>query len=248
MKRIMIIIGVLVFVFAGIFVVKQTEAKVANSQNTSGYAKVITNDCYLLSENESKYFLLEPTYFVKVIEETNDKFYRVQYLDFVGIVEKTQVQFVEEYPENPFLSGITFDIYPLGNVCIRSTPETLNDDTNILCTIPLSTKNLLYYGKISGEEAIKGLGNIWYYCAYQNENDEVFKGYIYSPLTNNLSTISSNEENLTPVNISNFVPLNNILYLNLSVKNMLIVITALPCIAVILLLTLPSKLSKKDEN
>lgn len=251
MKKLLIIVGVLLYVFVGIFTIKQTEVSATNSQNTSGYAKIVTNECYLLKDYQnldSKYFLLEPTYFVKVLEETNNKYYKVEYLDFEGYVEKSNINFVEEYPENPYLSGITFDIYSLGNVCLRTSPETLDDDKNILCTIPSGTKNLLYYGKISGEEAIDGLGNIWYYAAFQDEHKNVFKGYIYSPLTNNLSTISNSDENLTFVNISNFVPLNNILYLNLSTKNLLIVLTAIPCIAVVLLLTVPTKISKKDDN
>jgi hypothetical protein len=252
MKKFFAVIVVLLFVFVSIFVVKQTQISIASaSATTSGYAKVKTNDCYLLkdfSQNaESKYFLLEQSYFVKVVDNYDDVYYVVQYLDFEGYVEKSKVNFVEEYPENPYLSGITFDIYSLGNVCMRSSPKTVNDDKNILCTIPAGTKDLLYYGKIAGEEAIDSLGNIWYYCAYQNENGNVFKGYVYAPLTSNLSNISCSDENLTLVNISNFTPVNSLLYLNLSTKNMLIVITAIPSIAVILLLTVPSKI-KKNVN
>lgn len=250
MKKFFTILCVLVFVFISIFTVKQTQTKIVSTNpSTSGYAQILTNDCFLLqdtSNTEKKLFLLEQSYFVKVIEDFNNVFYRVNYLDFEGFVEKSKIKFVEEYPEIPFLCGITFDIYSLGNVCLRSSPKKLDDDSNILCTVPANTKNLLYYGKISGEEAIDGLGNVWYYSAYQDDLGNVYKGYVYSPLTNNLSSIASSDENLTYVNISSFVPVDNLLYLNLSTKNILIVITAIPTFFVVILFALPNKFKNND--
>lgn len=249
MKKFWIVFAVFLFLFVSIFTVKQTQTQVASTTATSGYAQIITNDCYLLKNAnlDSKYFLLEQSYFVKVVEDFDNVFFKVRYLDFEGYVEKSKVNFVEEYPDTPFLSGITFDIYSLGNVCMRNSAKTINDDSNILCTIPLNTKDLLYYGKISGEEAIDGLGNIWYYCAYQNEDNKVFKGYIYAPLTSNLSNIAQSDEIVTFVDVAGFTPLDNLLYLNLSTKNLLIVITALPTIAVIILMAVPSKIKQKDD-
>src|SRR5574344_1368944 len=249
MKRFLIIISVLSFLFVSIFVVKKTQNELVSTENTtSGYAKVITNDCYLFkdSNNKDKYFLLEQSYFVKVIEDVDNLFYKVEYIDFFGYVPKSKIQFVEEYPKNPYLSGITFDIYDLGNVCLRSTPESLENDKNVICTIPNSTKDLLFYGKISGEEAIKELGNLWYYCSYQDKNGKLYYGYVYSPLTRNLSSITNSSENLTVVNVTSFLPVESLLYLNLSTKNMLIVITTIPSIFVIALLTIPKK-NKKSE-
>ena len=185
--------------------------------------------------------MLEQSYFVKVTSEENNLFFKVQYIDFVGYVPKSKIQFVEEYPEMPFLSGITFDIYDIANVCLRSSPQTPDDDKNVICTIQKSSKNLLYYGKISGEEAISGLGNIWYFCAYQDQEQNVSKGYIYAPLTRNLSAITSSQEQLTFVNITNFLPVDNLLYLNLSTKNLLILITAIPSLIAVILLVYPTK-------
>ena len=249
MKKFLIVFAVFLFIFVSIFTVKQTQTKVASTTATSGYAQIVTNDCYLLknANQDSKYFLLEQSYFVKVTEDFDDVFFKVNYLEFDGFVEKSKVSFVEEYPDTPFLSGITFDIYSLGNVCMRSSPITLNDDSNILCTIPQNTKDLLYYGKISGEEAIDGLGNIWYYSAYQDEDNNVYKGYIYAPLVTNLSNITTSDQVVTFVDVVGFTPVDNLLYLNLSTKNMLIVITALPCIAVVLLMIVPSKIKQKEE-
>ena len=251
MKKILTISLVLLFVFCSIFLVKTKQSQLASTDAfTSGYAKVLTNDCYLLKspENNSGIFLLEQSYFVKVLEVYDNLYFKVQYLEFEGYVEKSKVNFVEEFPKEPYLIGITFDIYDIGNVCLRSTPETIDNDINILCTIKMSTRDLTFYGKCTGEEAIKGLGNVWYYCAYQDEYGSLFKGYIYSPLTRNLSAITSSVENLTTVSIDNFMPVDNLLYLNLSTKNILIVITALPTLFILYLFVKPSKITEKEES
>ena len=234
----------LAFVFLSVFVVKSTQTKMASADVfSSGYAKVLTNDCYLLKEPDGKtgVFLLEQSYFVKVVDASNDVFFKVKYMEFDGYVLKSKVGFVEEFPKFPYLASITFDIYDLGNVCMRSSPFTKSDDSNILCTLNMSTKNVTYFGKCTGEEAIDGLGNVWYFAGYEDENGKLFKGYIYAPLTRNLSSIANSSENLTLVSIDNFLPVENLLYLNLSTKNMLIIITSLPTIFVIYLLTKTSK-------
>ena len=251
MKKILVIIATFIFVLGSIFIVKSTQnIKASTEPTTSGYAKVITNDCYLYKQPDKTtgIFLLEQSYFVKVIDDVDTLFFKVNYLEFEGFVEKSKICFVEEYPNSPYLVGITFDVYDLGNVCMRSTPVTLNNDKNILCTINVSKKDLTYYGKCVGEEAITGLGNVWYYCGYEDEYGNIFKGYIYSPLTRNLSAITNSQENFTFVNVSNFLPVDNLLYLNLSTKNMLIVITAIPTIVIAILFVLPDKILSKKKH
>lgn len=250
MKRLFFVIFALLYVFLSIFLVKQTQSTKVSANATSGYAQVISNDCYLYSnpnfDENSKIFLLEESYFVKITADESNLFFAAKYMEFDGFVPKNKIQFVEEYPEFPYLTGITFDIYDIANVCMRSSPKTFDDDKNVVCTIPKSSKNLLYYGKISGEESISGLGNLWYFCAYQDQHDMVHKGYVYSSLTRNLSAITSNQESITFVNISNFVPIDSILYLNLSTKNFLILITAIPSVLAAVLLIYPTKKKKID--
>ena len=245
MKRIFFVTITLLFVFASVLIFNITQTKSVSANTTSGYVQIVTNDCYLFSapnfQENNKIFLLEQSYYVKVTNEENNLFYKVKYIDFEGYVPKSKIQFVEEYPDTPFLSGITFDIYDIANVCLRSSPNTPDDDKNVICTIEKSSKNLLYYGKISGEEAIDGLGNVWYYCAYQDKNENIFKGYIYASLTRNLSAITSSQEQLTFVNISNFVPVDSLLYLNLSTKNLIILLTAVPSLVAVVLLVYPTK-------
>ena len=244
MKRVFAVAVVLLFVVLSVVVTKSTQAQSVSTENfTSGYAKVLTNDCYLLEKpnTDSHIFLLEQSYFVKVANVYDNIFFKVEYLEFEGYVEKSKIGFVEEFPKEPYLTGITFDIYDIANVCMRSSPKTIPTDNNILCTINVSTKDLTYYGKCVGEEAMQGLGNVWYYAGYQNDDGKVFKGYIYAPLTRNLSAIASSQENLSLVNITNFTSVDSLLYLNLSTKNLLIVITTIPTLFVAILLTKNSK-------
>ena len=250
MKKMFVIVMSLAFVFGSVFFVKKTQITQANTNATSGYAKVLTNDCYFFEKPEKNagLFLLEQSYFVKVIDNFDDVFFKVRYLEFEGYVERNKICFAEEYPTSPFLVGITFDIYDLGNVCMRSSPETFDNDKNILCTIPVSTKNLIYYGKCVGEEAIEGLGNIWYYSCFEDAYGNLFKGYVYAPLTRNLSAITNSSENLTLVSISNFVPMDSLLYLNLSTKNILILITALPTLLFVFLFSVPNKILKRKKD
>lgn len=249
MKKFWIITCCYLFLFVSIFVINSSSIEVSTT-NTNGYALVKSNNCYLykyLIDNpivDNKYFLLEKTYFVKVIENANENFYKVEYNDINGYVKKTDIEFVEEIPENPFLDNITFDIYSGSSVELRNEPTTSGGVGSIITSIPASQKDLIYYGKITGEESIKGLGNIWYFCSYTLSNGTEVKGYVYSPLTVNLSPITENNEVLTAVSVNNYVPLNSLLYLNLSTKNLIIIALTLPALYVIYLFVKPTKILK----
>lgn len=250
MKKFLIIVGCYIFLLVGIFVVNNSLIQETSGQNTNGYALIKNNNCYLYKyvvENplfESKYFLLEKTYFVKVIENANEDFYKVLYGDITGYVKKNEIEFVEETPENPFLENITFDIYSGSSVELRNEPSTKAGVGSIITTIPLGQKNLFYYGKIAGEESIKGLGNIWYYCSYTLSNGVSVKGYVYAPLTTNLSPITENNEQLTTVSLQTYVPINNLLYLNINTKNLIILLLTIPSLFVIYLFIKPTKILK----
>ncbi len=251
MKKFVYIFGCFLFVFFSIFLVNSVKKEETSSSNLSGYAFVNTNNCYFYrflttEENlNNKYFLLEKTYFVRVIENANEEFYKAEYNGIKGYVKKTDIEFVEEIPENPFLVGITFDIYSASSVELRLEPSTKSGIGSVLMSIPAGQKNLSYIGKIAGEESMDGLGNIWYYASYTLPNGKEICGYIYSPLTRNLSPISENNENLTVVSVSQYVPVSSLLYLNLSTKNMIILIISIPAIVVLYLFVKPSKILKE---
>lgn len=250
MKRFLIIAGTFLFVFISIFLVNSTMTESVNANQTSGFACVKSNNCYLYKyltddpQLSSKYFLLEKTYFVKVIESADENFYKVEYNKIVGYVKKSQIEFVEEVPELPFLENITFDIHSASNVELRTEPSTKGGIGSILISIPAGQKDLTYIGKITGEESISGLGNIWYYCSYNFEGKDIC-GYVYAPLTLNLTPICENSQVLSPVAIKNYVPLNSLLYLNISTRNLIIIVITLPSLYVLYLFIKPSKILKE---
>ena len=252
MKKFLIITMSITFILVSIFVINSSiDAEQVSTSQTSGYAVIKDNNCYFYRTINSnsmfsdRFFLLEKSYFVKILENTNNNYYKAEYNGIIGYVQKKDIEFVEEVPLNPFLEDITFDIYSGSSVSLRTEPTTQNGIGTILTTLPASKKDLTYYGKITGEESIKGLGNIWYYCSYKtSDNKEIF-GYIYSPQTLNLSPINENNENITTVSIKDYVPINSLLYLNLSTKNLIILALALPSLVVIYLFIKPSKILKE---
>lgn len=249
MKKFVWIIVSSLFVLISLSVVFSEQHKTASTSLTSGFAKVVSNNAHIYKtpqineELENKLFLLEKSYFVKVLEDTNDIFFKVEYLQTTGYVKKSNLNFVAEIPSMPYLVGITFDIG--SSPCLlRSEPTTANGDNTILTVIAKNTRNLVYLGKISGEESIESLGNIWFYTSYTNELNQTINGYIYSPLTLNLSPIQENGESLTTVNITSFSTQNTLLYLNLSTKNLILVIIALPTLIILWLLIRPTHILK----
>lgn len=251
MKRFLIIIGCFLFIFVSIFVIRSSMTQEVGANQTSGYAMIKDNNCYFYRytlENpavNNKYFLLEKSYFVKIIENTNEIFYKAEYNGIKGYVKKTDVEFVEETPENPFLSEITFDIYSASSVELRTEPSTENGIGSIITTLPSGYKNLCYYGKLTGEESIKGLGNLWFYCSFTTPENKQVYGYVYSPLTVNLSPINENGENLTPVSVTDYVPINSLLYLSLSTKNLIIIAITIPALYIAYLFVKPTKILKE---
>ena len=251
MKKLLIFIGVLVFLIMSVVVVNSSQAQIVNTNNCNGYAVIKNNNSYFyryMLDNPSvnnKYFLLEKSYYIKIIEIADETYYKASYQNLIGYVKKSDVELVEETPHTPFLDNITFDIISANSVELRLEPSTKNGIGTVVTTLPKSTKNINYIGKITGEESIKGLGNIWYFCSYQlNNNNEVF-GYVYAPLTTNLSPIVENTENLTIATVSNFVPLESLLYLNLNTKTLIIIVITIPILFLIYLFTKPTKILKE---
>lgn len=251
MKKFGIIVSCFLFIFISIFVIRSTMTQEVGATNTSGYAFVKHNNCYFYKYTldnpavNNKYFLLEKSYYVKVLENADENYYKAEYNGISGYVKKTDIEFVEEVPENPFLTEITFDVYSASSVELRNEPSTQNGIGSVITTLPSGYKNLTYYGKITGEESIKGLGNIWFYCAFKTPDGNQIFGYIYSPLTVNLSPISENNEQLTPVSVVDYVPINSLLYLNLSTKNLIIIALTIPSLYIAYLFVKPTKILKE---
>ncbi len=245
MKKLIIIFCTLIFVILSIFSYKS--AFFAEQNQSSGYAVIKTQNCYLyrtptLSENYiNKFFLLEESYFVKVLNRPNDEFYQVEYMNLKGYVKVDAIEFVVETPINPYLNYVSFDIRSSQDVALLKSPNGNYDDFNILYNIPWNAKNLTYYGKISAVEDIDYLGNVWYYCSYQIDSNTIAEGYIYTPYTFNLTPINKNSEVLTATSISSFNGSLSLFSLNLTTENIIIISTIIPAMAFVLFLSFPRK-------
>lgn len=253
MKKIFCITFCFLFVIISLLIINFSQTKTTDASSISGYAQIIYNNVYLYkfpsesSEYSSKYCLLEPTYFVKILAKVNDYFYKVEYLNLTGYVKIEQVEIVENTPVNPYLKDIVFDITNKNNAILRSEPTTENKNKSIVSILNSGTKNINYIGKIAGEESLAGCGNVWYFCSVTDIEGKVKQGYIYAPLTSNLSPILQNEEpvTLTSANTENY---NNLLNINLSTQNLTLIVLSLPSLLIIYLFIKPSKIINKKVN
>lgn len=227
------------------------QKSVATNTSVSGYAQVHFNNVYLYrypSEEDTfdnKYFLLEPSYFVKLLEKTNDYFYKVEYKNIIGYVLISEVEEVDETPINPFPTNITFSINNRSNAILRSEPTTEKQYASIVKLLNSGTNNLEYIGKISGEESLYGGGNIWYYCKVTTADNQSCYGYVYANLTTNLTQITQNEE---PVQFVSGVASSNILYINKTSQNIIICLLLLPSLLIIYLFVKPTLIMSKENS
>ena len=201
-----------------------------------------------IASGDNLAFYVEQSYYVKLLENEVDGFYKAQYYDEVGYVQKKDLVFVEGVPANPYPSNISFRVFSLSGLNMRSTPIESGGPFNIITTIPYLENNLMYYGKTQGEEAVLYKGNVWYYAKYLVSGTDQPKGYLYSVFCDLLTTIPVNVEQLAVVTEPYFeseeveeVPLLNSLPQSLQI--LLVLGVSLPCVAILYFLFKPTKIS-----
>lgn len=188
--------------------------KVVAEESNKHYARIKNMGVYLYksengtTDNLNIMFLLENTYFVELLEDTNENYYKAKYLNATGYVKKSDVQCVKGSPVNPFATNISFRVFAQNGINIRSTPEASKGLSNTLGTIPYLENNITYYGKVTGEEAIPFRGNTWYYCSYLRNGIETM-GYVYSGYCDLLSTINLNLEVMEEIEKAEFTKSTN---------------------------------------
>jgi|AntRauTorcE11897_2_1112592.scaffolds.fasta_scaffold00001_262 hypothetical protein len=217
----------------------------ASNQADSIFARVKYNNVYLYETPSQEiqnnvYFILEQSYFVELLNDDDENFYEAKYIDIIGFVKKSQVEIVENSPQTPYLSGVTFNTSENSSSVLRSTPNLI-DDTTALKVLEPNTNNIKYYGKLAGEELTAGLGNVWYYCKYEDELNNQIAGYIYSPLTYNLTPITQNNEVIRIMQFSPFNKINAFLNINPHFHFVIIILTILPSVVIISLFFKKSK-------
>lgn len=180
----------------------------------TNYARITGENTFLYTNNENEteniFFKLPTSYFVELVEE-NEDFCYVKFQNFFGYVKTDNLTKVYETPQNPFPTNITFQVNKSASVAILSTPSTSG---TLIGFIP-SGQTANYVGQTNGDEAIAGLGNLWFFATFKTDDYELC-GYVYAPLCENLKPIPQNTENLstTPPSPPTFFVSENITQLS----------------------------------
>ena len=143
-------------------------AKIAYAENayadTDKWVRILTDDVYLYTESEAKQelFLLEKSYYVNIIEET-DSMYRVavmpqnspDFVQIIGWVKKGDVSVCKDQPIEP--------IYPTKKLTVTADSVDLKQSplpsAAASCAI-LNLQEVCYYG------TVESYGKTWYYVRY----------------------------------------------------------------------------------
>ena len=221
------------------------------------YGRALASGIYLYSTPEitsdktNRIFEIPATYFVLLLGDENDLFYRAQYNDIYGFVLKSEVSCIQGTPVNPYVTNATFRVFTPSGANLRSSPYETLGTTNLITSIPFLETNLMYYGTCEGEEAISYKGNIWYYCKYVSQNQEMY-GYIYSPLCDLLTNIVQNTEEfeyVTPdfsTTTGEQTSGENYLSISNPWQIIIIVLVCLPCIFIIYFLFKPTSIATQN--
>ncbi|MBR2220908.1 MAG: hypothetical protein IJ975_02070 [Clostridia bacterium] len=199
-------------------------------------------------------FEIPQSYFVELLgkaEDAEDLFYSARYLDVCGYVKKADVTPVQGVPQNPFASGISFRVFSLSGLDLKSTPSG-DSPFNRIINVPYLCSDLIFYGTCPGQELIPDKNNLWYYCKYINGDSSYF-GFLYSEFCDKLSPIIPNTE-ILPVFEGELFAKPTINQTNQStnsaisneLKIFVIVAISLPCIFIVYLLFKPTKLVADD--
>lgn len=189
------------------------------------------------SNNSSVICIVEKTYFVQILNETDDM-YKVNYNGVSGYVNKNDVKEITSTPSTPYPQNIKLKI---GSNCnFRSSPTTKTQTNNVLSTISAGETNLEFVGRIFADEAIDFGGNTWYYVKYLGEY-----GYIYNKYVQSITPIYENTESYSYLQNTTNVIQNPITH---TPSLMLIIIMSIPLFAILLILYLPKKFKQKQKK
>lgn len=236
-----------------ILIFNSTFCPVEAASNKTYYAKILFEQVYLYkspvdnNDYNNVYFELPKTYFVELLSRHED-FYEARYLNFIGYVKKDSVQAVSNTPNNPFLTNMSFRVYAELSQNLRSTPTTQTNTSNLITTIPNLTRNITYYGKITGECLIEGRTNIWYYCKYTL--DKEYYGYVYSDFCDEMAPIPQNTEEVEYITNPTFekpqAPTNTIPITNNTV-GIVIAILSIPALVFVFLIIKGTRILNKEK-
>lgn len=180
--------------------------------------------------------LAEQSYFVKIIGDY-ENYFRVYYNDINGYVKKNDVKEITNTPSTPYPFNIKLTI--ANNCNLRSSPTTKSNNNNILTTLYANETNFTFIGRVFSEEAIDFGGSTWYYVNYNGTY-----GYIYNQYISSITPIYSNTDEFTYLTQQEERIKNPITH---TPSLIIIILLLLPCIAVLLILYLPTKKQNKAK-
>ncbi len=160
------------------------------------YYRIINDNVYLYKQNtledsfDNIYFKLPQSYFVKLVSQQDNILY-VEYDGIMGYVSTTGLQQCYSVPTMPYASNLTLETIDACNVVIYDAPTSTSKYIGL---IPFNATNVKYYGTVVGQEIMSDQGSTWYFVKYQSFEQGVLYGYIYAPLTVNISEAPTNIE------------------------------------------------------
>lgn len=208
------------------------------SPSTYFYSLPIKSDSYRLFE-------IPVSYFVILSDNENQSFYKAKYCDVEGFVLKENVTPVNETPNYPFALS-SFRVF--SKTSLYSSPE---QESEIVCDLPILSNITTYYGINYGEELIPSSTNLWYFCAYM-DNNVLNKGYVFSYYCDQFQKIQTNNEVVTPIlgelefNINDEKPNLSKNDLSPTTKAIIIISCVIPCVFILILLI--KKKSSKGQK
>lgn len=192
---------------------------------------------------ENMFFILPQSYFVQSLGAEGD-FYKVNYAGVVGFVLKEEVIAVHGTPVTPFASA-TFKINGVASAVMRSSPSVSGGYVGLL---PCDTE-ITFLGELEGEEALNGLGNRWFLARFISFEQGILTGYIYAPLTQELTVIPKNLEVLETSTPAGTEPEGIFSPELMKVENLLLIgVLSLGALILLMLLFKPHRRSKKEKK
>jgi len=195
---------------------------------------------YKYSENNSTeniICLVEKSYFVEIISESND-YFRVNYNGISGYVKKNEVKEVNNTPSTPFPYNIKITLESDCN--LRTTPTSKSSINNIITTLKAGESNFTFIGRIFGDEAIDFGGTTWYYVNFQGNY-----GYIYNKYVKSITPIYENTEVVTYKTVNSEKTVNPITH---TPSLLIIVILFIPCLFILIILYVPRRRNKRIKH
>lgn len=232
MKKFVLICAIFALTIAGGLSCKPAYAE----EGQEYYAKIqSTNAQFCASPNEnSAIFNLPYSYFVKV-EYSVDDYYKVVYKDLNGYVKKDKVALMSGTPTKPFATA-TFKLF-----VPYSMYQNADNSSNVIFQTSNTEQLFDYYGTKTGQQVMSS-NNTWYYCSVDADQQKMF-GYIFSGVTDYLSTISTNSETFDIVSdkvLENSTTEFNTL--STGTKVILIVAISVPSVLILYFLIKPAKI------